>query len=81
MLEQMEITTIDEALWKCDRCQAWWGSQADGRGGSRLLLDLPEAFAEVLPWDDYRGWKIAGAEISVCPQCGNTVMHPLFSRH
>lgn len=68
------------ALWRCPHCGAWWGSQIGKEPGTNFLLCLPEAIANTLSWDDYRGWKSAHVDASVCPRCGKNAVSPVFAR-
>lgn len=68
------------AAWRCDGCGVWWGSQVGARPKTRFLLSLPEHVAQALPWEDYRGWKPAGPQANVCPECQTPAPAAHFSR-
>jgi hypothetical protein len=67
------------AAWTCDACNVWWGSQNSAKPTTKFLLQLPEALSDQLPWDQYRGWKLAIEEAAYCPECGRPTGRIVFS--
>lgn len=67
------------AAWTCDTCQVWWGSQNSPKPTTRFLLQLPADLTEHLPWDQYRGWKLAVDEAGICPECGQPTGRIVYS--
>jgi len=67
------------ALWVCDQCQAWWGSQNGPQREARFLLRLAEPYTHLFKWEDYRGWREKAAEAHVCPGCRHEVAQPRFT--
>ncbi len=66
------------ALWTCDHCQVWWGSQKGPQSEARYLLQLAEPNTELFKWEDYRGWREKAATEQVCSECGQAVTSPRF---
>jgi len=67
------------ALWVCDACQVWWGSQNGPNREARHLLRLAEPNTTLFKWEDYRGWREQTATAHLCPECGHQAAHPRFS--
>lgn len=67
------------ALWVCDPCQVWWGSQNGRQREARFLLQLAEPNTPLFKWEDYRGWREKGTAAHVCPDCGREVTLPRFT--
>jgi hypothetical protein len=64
------------ALWRCDHCQVWWGSQDGRQKEARLLLRMAEPNSNLFGWDAYRGWRVKRAEANICPDCGQRAQFP-----
>lgn len=77
--EQAKIAFVAAALWTCDSCQVWWGSQATNHPDAHHLLSIVGPDTDMLLWEDYRGWRVKADEINVCPDCGRPAVFPLFS--
>lgn len=58
------------AAWKCSRYEIWWGSQIGKARQTRFLMELPQTVTNILPWDEYRGWKETSNNAHLCPKCG-----------
>jgi hypothetical protein len=78
MLRQSDGTSEAGALWYCDSCRVWWGSQVGEQPQTSFLLRLPEAVTSALGWENYRGWKYANDAPS-CPNCGTRAARARFS--
>lgn len=65
----------EEAVWACEECQVWWGSQSYVKP-TNLLLDMPKALSQQLPWHEFRGWKTF--DTAVCPQCQHAQEAPVY---
>ncbi len=78
MLRQSNGTSEAGALWYCDSCRIWWGSQIGEQPQTTFLLHLPEAVAVKLGWENYRGWKYANSA-AICPSCGARIASASFS--
>ena len=79
-ITRVQTTNAHGVLWRCDSCDAWWGSQVGATPQTNFLHDLPATVSEALPWEDYRGWISEPLYASVCPQCGKTVQETFYSR-
>lgn len=77
--EPVEASAHKAALWVCDQCRVWWGSQNGPQQEARYLLRLAEPHTPLFRWEDYRGWREKAATAHVCPECGHEVAHPRFS--
>ncbi|WP_420642518.1 hypothetical protein [Candidatus Leptofilum sp.] len=67
-----------EALWQCDHCSAWWGSQPYAQP-TRFMLELPIEQLTALGWDNFRGWRLGNnPNINTCPVCANEVSQPSY---
>jgi hypothetical protein len=67
------------ALWVCDPCQVWWGSQNGPQPEARYLLKLAEPNTQLFKWEDYRGWHEKVGSEHVCFECGQSTSAPRFS--
>jgi hypothetical protein len=67
------------ALWVCDACQVWWGSQNGLQPEAHYLLQLAEPNTQLFKWEDYRGWREKTATEHVCSDCGQANAYPRFS--
>jgi ribosomal protein L37AE/L43A len=77
--EPAEAGTRKAALWVCDHCQVWRGSQNGYQPEARYLLRLAEPHTELFKWEDYRGWREQADIAQLCPECGRETAHPRFS--
>jgi hypothetical protein len=50
-------TQTSEALWICDSCDTWWGSEP--------AATRPEEWRDHCP-----SWLVTGLDPSMCPECG-----------
>jgi hypothetical protein len=68
---KMQIQT-KEALWICDSCDTWWGSEPTAAPATWRLYRLAEPAATRLgEWRHHcPSWLVAGPDPSVCPECG-----------
>ena len=63
------------AIWICEHCNIWWGSQVGKSTSTNFLMKLDEA--GLLPsWEDYRGWKLVLEQGPVCLECGDSIALP-----
>jgi hypothetical protein len=67
------------ALWRCDACQTWWGSQDGRQPEARFLLKLAEPHTALFKWEDYRGWREKADGAHICADCGHEAALPHFS--
>jgi hypothetical protein len=74
--EPVEAEMGIAALWVCDQCQVWWGSQNSHQPEARHLLQMAEPNTHLFKWEDYRGWREKGAENNTCPDCGRVAPLP-----
>lgn len=75
MINQQEKTQTGTALWCCQQCSIWWGSQLAEEPETWSLFRLHKPLTNPLLWpDEAPAWKIAGPDPSVCPQCGAVMM-------
>lgn len=87
MIDKMETAVFPNgsskeptaALWVCDQCQVWWGSQNGPNREARHLMRLAEPNTTLFKWEDYRGWRETGTNAHVCPECSQEAAHPRFS--
>ena len=71
-----QITQLGSgAIWICNKCHSWWGSQIGKRPSTKFLTRLDTA--GLLPsWEMYRGWKLVAEQAPNCLECGNIVAMP-----
>jgi len=71
-----QITQLGSgAIWICNQCHTWWGSQIGKRPSTNFLMILDRA--GLLPsWETYRGWKLVAEQAPICLECGNHVAIP-----
>ena len=71
-----QITQLGSgAIWICNKCQTWWGSQIGKRPSTNFLMMLDKA--GLLPsWEGYRGWKLVAEQAPICLDCGNHLAIP-----
>ena len=63
------------AIWICNKCHTWWGSQIGKRPSTNFLTMLDKT--GLLPsWEGYRGWKLVAEQASNCLECGNHLDMP-----
>jgi len=71
-----QITQLGSgAIWICDKCHSWWGSQNGKRPSTNILTRLDTA-GLLPPWEMYRGWKLVAEQTPNCLECGNIVALP-----
>ena len=71
-----QITQLGSgAIWICNKCHTWWGSQIGKRPSTNFLTRLDQA-GLLPPWEEYRGWKLIAKQASHCLECGNHVASP-----
>lgn len=77
------LNGIAAALWACQDCQVWWGSQNENSNGNaedaRYLLLLVQPHTTLFDWTDFRGWRNRTAEANLCPQCDHPATTPRFT--
>ena len=79
MIEPANAGTPKAALWVCEQCQVWWGSQNGHQQEARYLLRLAEPNSPLFKWEDYRGWREKTINAHVCLECGQEVANPRFA--
>lgn len=77
--EPIEASGPKAALWVCDECQVWWGSQNGPQPEARYLLQLAEPNTQLFKWEDYRGWREKTETEHICCECGQAAANPRFS--
>jgi hypothetical protein len=80
-LALMREAQVIAALYRCQGCQVWWVSQAEGVPETHLVFRLADAHPELFLWENYRGGRPDTAQAAVCPECGERVTAPNFSLH
>lgn len=70
------LTQLDSgAIWICNHCNTWWGSQIGKEPSTNFLAKLDKA--GLLPsWDSYRGWKLVLKQAPICLDCGDRIAKP-----
>ena len=67
--------------WRCDDCHVWWGSQNSRKPTTQFLLRLPDDIGSMLPWDEYRGWRLQVERAGICPECNEPTGRVVYARH
>ena len=63
------------AIWICESCNIWWGSQIGKHPTTTFLIQLDKV--GLLPsWDSFRGCKLVAEEASICLECGTLITQP-----
>ena len=71
-----ESSALMAALWECEQCQVWWGSQSGDMPEARFLLQLAGPNSHLFPWENYRGWREKLGMAPMCPECGREASFP-----